>query len=88
MAEAAKHPARRAELDDVGLVRLLAPEQLERKIAAVFGQRWGRLGYGDSQLGILYGGIDSKAVTQRMTDPSGAMGAIQRTLSKIGRAHV
>src|SRR5581483_6730818 len=28
-----------------------------------------------------YGDIDSKAVTERMSDPSGAMGAIQRILS-------
>ena len=27
---------------------------------------------------MLYGGIDSKEVTERATDPSGAMGAIQR----------
>jgi hypothetical protein len=30
---------------------------------------------------VLYGGIDSREVTERATDPSGAMGAIQRTLS-------
>ena len=33
------------------------------------------------QLAMLYGGIDSKEVTERATDPSGAMGAIQRILS-------
>jgi hypothetical protein len=71
-------PKRRAELDDVGLVRLLAPEQVERKIAAVFGERWGRL---REQMAMLYGGIDSKEVTERATDPSGAMGAIQRIMS-------
>src|SRR5262249_58905044 len=32
-------------------------------------------------LAALYGGIDSKEVTDRATDPSGAMGAIQRPLS-------
>ena len=80
LAEAAAHPARRAELDDVGVVRMLTPEQLERKIAAVFGRRWGRLSDGDSKFGILYGGIDSKEVTQRNTEPSGAMGAIQRIM--------
>ena len=36
-------PKRRAELDDIGLVRMLAPEQVERKVAAIFGERWGRL---------------------------------------------
>lgn len=70
--------ARRAELDDIGVVHLLTPEQLERKILAVFGQPWGRL---EGDYRILYGGIDSKAVTERMTDPSGAMGAIQRIMS-------
>lgn len=81
LAEAVKSPARRAELDDVGVVRLLTPEQLERKIAAVFGIRWGRLDEGDSKFGILYGGIDSREVTQRNLDPSGAMGAIQRIMA-------
>ncbi len=81
LTEAIANPARRAELDDVGVVRLLTPEQLERKITAVFGKPWGRLGYRDSGFGILYGGIDSKEVTERMTDPSGAMGAIQRIMA-------
>ena len=59
-------PSRRAELDDVGLVRMLAPEQVERKVAAVFGQPWGKL---QDQLAMLYGGIDSKEVTERAADP-------------------
>ncbi|MFO0864582.1 MAG: DUF1592 domain-containing protein [Gemmataceae bacterium] len=70
---------RQAELEDVGILRMLSPEQLERKVKAVFGQPWGRLN--DKQLSILYGGIDSKEVTARAADPSGAMGAIQRSLS-------
>jgi hypothetical protein len=81
LATLAEHPRRRAELDDVGLARLLTPEQLERKIEAVFGKRWGRLMNRESKFKILYGGIDSKSVTERMTDPSGAMGAIQRIMS-------
>jgi hypothetical protein len=78
LATAVKEPCRKAELDDVGLVRLLSPEQLERKVGAVFGEKWGRL---NDQLAMLYGGIDSQEVTDRAADPSGAMGAIQRTLS-------
>lgn len=70
--------ARLAELADIGVVRLLSPEQLERRVQAIFGQPWGRL---NEQTAMLYGGIDSKEVTERATDPSGAMGAIQRTLS-------
>ena len=77
-AAVADDAKRRAELDDAGLVRMLAPEQIERKVAAVFGQRWGRL---NDQLAMLYGGIDSKEVTERATDPSGAMGALQRIFS-------
>lgn len=71
-------PDREAELDDVGIVRLLSPEQLERKILAIFGKPWGRL---DKSYAILYGGIDSKEVTERLTDPSGAIGALQRIMA-------
>jgi hypothetical protein len=78
LATTIDEPCRRAELDDVGLVRMLSPEQLERKVGAVFGEPWGRL---TDQLATLYGGIDSKEVTDRAADPSGAMGAIQRTMS-------
>lgn len=77
-ASAIDDPERLAELDDIGVVRLLAPEQLERKLKAVLGRGWGRL---DSQFEILYGGIDSKAVTERNSDPGGAMGAIQRMMA-------
>jgi len=78
LASVATNPARRAELDDLGVVRMLAPEQIERNVAAIFGQPWGKMG---EQLALLYGGIDSKEVTERATDPSGAMGAIQRILA-------
>jgi hypothetical protein len=78
LATAVEEPCRRAELDDVGLVRLLTPEQVERKVKAVFGEKWGRL---TEQLATLYGGIDSKEVTDRAIDPSGAMGAIHRMMS-------
>jgi hypothetical protein len=57
---------------------MLAPEQLERKVAAVFGEKWNRL---QGEMAMLYGGIDSKEVTDRASDPSGAMGAIQRILA-------
>lgn len=78
LATIAKEQCRRAELEDVGLMRMLAPEQVERKINAVFGERWNRL---NGELAMLYGGIDSKEVTERATDPSGAMGAIHRIMS-------
>lgn len=78
LVTAVKDPCRLTELDDVGLIRMLSPEQIERKVAAVFGAKWGRL---NGELAMLYGGIDSKEVTDRATDPGGAMGAIQRILS-------
>lgn len=81
IASAIADEKRLAELDDIGIARMLAPEQLERKIAAVFGKGWGRLHARDGGLAMLYGGIDSKEVTERATDPSGAMGAIMRTMS-------
>lgn len=78
LATAVADPRRRMELDDVGVVHLLSPEQVERKVNAIFGQPWGHL---KDQLAMLYGGIDSKEVTERASDPSGAMGAIQRMLA-------
>ncbi|MEM7011429.1 MAG: DUF1592 domain-containing protein [Verrucomicrobiota bacterium] len=78
LASAAENPSREAELGDIGVVRMLGPEQLDRKIAAIFGEPWGKL---DGHFKILYGGIDSKAVTERIADPSGAIGAIQRIMA-------
>ncbi len=78
VAAATEHPERQAELDDVGVVRLVTPEQLERKLNAIFGKPWGRF---KEEYKILYGGIDSITVTERNADPSGAMGAIQRIMA-------
>ena len=81
LAATVDDPQRLAEIDDIGLARLLTPEQLERKLTAIFGRKWGRLTDPESKFKILYGGIDSKEVTQRLSDPSGTMGAIQRILA-------
>jgi hypothetical protein len=89
LSSAVNESQRLAELEDIGVVRLLTPEQLERKLTAIFGKRWGRLTDPESKFKILYGGIDSKQVTQRLTDPSGAMGAIQRIMANdIACRHV
>jgi hypothetical protein len=58
---------------------MIAPEQLDRKLNAIFGEGWTRLR--GNELGMLYGGIDSQEVTERAADPSGAMGAVQRMMS-------
>jgi len=81
VSTAERSPERLAELDDLGLMRLLGPEQLERKIVAVFGEPRGRPKPDHTKTDILYGGIDSKQVTERAADPSGAMGAIQRMMA-------
>mgnify|MGYP006082863675 FL=1 len=81
-----EHPHRKAELHDLGITRLLAPEQLERKIEALFGKRWGKVA---KEMKILYGGINSQSVTERLPEPSGAMGAIQRIMAnEVSCLHV
>ena len=79
LSAAAPNPERLAELQDLGVARMLGPEQLARKVGAIFGKPWSPLK--DKEFALLYGGIDSMEVTERAADPSGAMGAIQRTLA-------
>ncbi len=67
-----------AQQDAVGTAQLLTPELLNRKIKAVLGQEW-LSGNNPALLGdyrILYGGIDSDAVTERLTTPNGVMSSI------------
>jgi hypothetical protein len=69
-------PERLAELWGVGTGRLSIPTVLARKIEAVIGFPWAR-GNGTDQLttdyNVLYGGIDSNTVTERLTQPSGVI---------------
>ncbi|HEX2730631.1 MAG TPA: DUF1588 domain-containing protein [Polyangiaceae bacterium] len=71
--------ARLAQLAAVGTGRLLTPELLDRKITQVFGFSWN---YGGDRTAlsddfkILYGGIDSETVTERLSTPNGMMSAI------------
>ena len=70
------------ELSEVGMGRLLIPEQLNRKIVAVLGYPWRDYKYnGDlllrgDQYRLLYGGIDSDDVINRVTAPNGIMSNI------------
>ncbi|MCA9650998.1 MAG: hypothetical protein KC501_13870 [Myxococcales bacterium] len=73
-------PEREAELAEVGTGRLLTPEQLHRKVETITGQPW-RNGESDLLLEpdeylLFYGGIDSDAVTERITEPNGIMANI------------
>ncbi len=65
--------------DDTGSVRLMSPEQLQRKIKSVTGREWSDLNNGNNR--ELFGGMDSDDVTTRMTDPNGIMVAMQQKMA-------
>jgi hypothetical protein len=61
-----------------GTARLLTPEQLSRKIRAATGMAWTD-GSGDVLLDdflLLYGGIDSFGITERLRDANGVISSI------------
>jgi hypothetical protein len=70
-------------LAEVGPGRLLTPEMLNRKIAAILGYRW-RKTYEWTKphdwlledYDILYGGIDSDSTTTRLTNPNGIISSV------------
>lgn len=69
----------------LGTGHLLTPRQLDRRIQAVTGYPW-RNYYGSTPylLGsyrMLYGGIDSNGVTQRISQPNGLMASIARRMA-------
>lgn len=83
LAEGASE-GRRAQHSGIGTGRLLTPEMLHRKVEAVTGFAWSNRYNSDQNLllrendyRILYGGIDSDDVTQRITAPNGIMANIQ-----------
>jgi hypothetical protein len=73
--------AKRAAYGNTGVGRLLTPEQLNRKIKAVLGRAWDDNGrdylMSTNNYRILYGGIDSDGVVQRITTPNGIMANVQ-----------
>jgi len=83
-------------LTEIGNGHLLTPEQLNRKIENVIGLPWtpqyDRFGtpnllsrQGDNGYRMLYGGIDSENVTQRITHPNGIMAnVIERMGLEVG----
>lgn len=78
---------RRLQLARLGTGRMLTPEMLSRRIEAITGAPWrpraDRADYllDPEQYRMLYGGIDSNDVVERITDPNGIMVAIQRRMS-------
>ena len=84
-------PVRRTALRDAGARRLLTPEELARKTAAVTGVQWGRRSDGPifpytgpwrsaltDEYRMLYGGIDSEGVTERARDLTSVMAGVAR----------
>ena len=95
-------PVRREALRDAGAARLLTPEELARKTAALTGVQWGR-DIGTScwplcrrrpnlltmEYRVLYGGIDSSGITERGRDVTAVMaGVAKRHAAQVGCAVV
>ena len=82
---------------DTGAAMLLTPELLHRKLKALFGFEWrGPLDSYSTNQNVassarllepklyfqqIYGGIDSFAVTERLTDPNGLMANVQERMA-------
>lgn len=81
-ANAASEPdeVQKVALGEVGTARLSIPAVLDDKITAVTGVRWARsstaASYLRSEYRVLYGGIDSESVTERLTTPNGIMASL------------
>ena len=91
-------PTRREALRDAGVERLLTPEELTRKTAAITGVEWGRIrpdpekqfifrkGHLGRDYRLLYGGIDSDGVTERARDMTPLMASVaQRHAVELSR---
>lgn len=65
----------------IGSSRLLTPEMLQRKLKATLGFDWDELRSNDKDNRIMFGGIDSDSVINRITEPSGLMVAMQELMA-------
>ena len=83
------NPVRLAALRDAGARRMLTPEELARKTAALTGFQWGRhpsIGGSargianrlNGDYGLLYGGIDSGGITERARDMTSVMAGVAK----------
>jgi len=69
------------EASHIGSTRLLSPEMLQRKLTATLGFDWYELRANDQDNRIMFGGIDSDSVTDRINEPSGLMVAMQERMA-------
>ncbi|CCK77037.1 conserved hypothetical protein [Oleispira antarctica RB-8] len=65
----------------IGSARLLSPEMLQRKLKATLGFDWYELRNNDVENRIMFGGIDSDSVIERIHNPSGLMVAMQERMA-------
>ena len=85
-------PVRRVALRDAGARRLLTPEELSRKTAALTGVEWGRSIKAHcwpecsqrpsaltEQFRLLYGGIDSDGIPERARDLTSVMAGVAKS---------
>ena len=86
----AADPVRRMALRDAGAKRLLTPEELARKTAAITGVQWGRRptntlppfdrwpSHLTRDYRLIYGGIDSHSITERARDITAVMAGVAK----------
>jgi hypothetical protein len=70
----------RSELTDLGMARILTPEQLNRKILAIFGKTWNQL-LGNNDYYLTYGAFNSGELDTRNTQLSSLMSSMIDLLS-------
>jgi hypothetical protein len=86
-----------AQLAEVGTAHLLTPEELHKKVVAVFGIPWAFQGDGGGMSAklvpppaepqnqalyqLFYGGVDNDQVTSRIREPNGVMAAVAERMA-------
>ncbi|HIA02917.1 MAG TPA: DUF1588 domain-containing protein, partial [Myxococcales bacterium] len=71
-------------LEEVGMGRLLTPEQLNRRIKAVLGAHWATMSgeeYLTGEYKVQYGGTDFKGDGTRISEPNGIMANIAERMA-------
>lgn len=63
----------------IGATQFISPEQLQTKLQATVGFGWDELRWEDNR--IMYGGMDSDSVTERIREPGGLVIAIQNRMA-------
>ena len=79
-------PSEEAIAQTLGASALATPEQLTRRIEAIFGEPWifrySRPLIDPRRFELLFGGIDSRAMTQRIREPNALMGSVITLMSQ------